>query len=126
MGTNDDNRLPLPYRQPSQIPEVQVIAKEPLEKQFVQYVEASFKNRSIHADVLFLSPGLDEHLVVRRQIVEGVLAVMKIDRLSQTLQKFHLTIFDRSAGVNNVKFEGMVLLRHVHAANRLISPCRVQ
>lgn len=42
---------------------------------------------------------------MRRQILEGVVAVMKINRMTLASQKFQLSIFDRSSGVNNVKFE---------------------
>ena len=103
---HDDTKLPLPYRQPGQVPEVQIIAKDALEKQFVQYIQGSFQNRNLRSDVIFLNPSLDEGLVVRRQVVEGVLAVMKVDRLSQAIQKFSLTVFDRSGGAQNVKFDG--------------------
>lgn len=105
-GASDDGHLPLPYRQPGQIPDVQVIAREPLETPFIQYIEGSFKQRGINTDVLFLGAGLDESLVMRRQIIEGVLGVMRVDRLGQTMQRFQLTVFDRSAGNNNVKFDG--------------------
>ena len=59
----------------------------------------------MRADVLFLGAGLDEELVIRRQIIEGVLALIKVDRLGLAVQRFHLTIFNRAGGAANVKFD---------------------
>lgn len=73
---------------------------------FVRYIESSFSQRGIRADMLFLGLGLTEEFVVRRQMVEGVVAIMKVDRLSQAVQRFHLTVFDRSQGGHNVKYDG--------------------
>jgi len=70
----------------------------------MQYVEQSFEARGIKADVLILSPKLAEAAVVRRQIIEGVHAVMKLERNVQYTNKFPLSIFDRSTP-SNVRFE---------------------
>lgn len=96
---------------------MQIVAREPLERPFVQYLEGSFQSRGLKADVLFLGPGLDESLVVRRQIIEGVLAVMRVDRLSPTTQRFQLTVFDRTAGGNNVKFDGKTICTLIECVN---------
>lgn len=44
--------------------------------------------------------------VVKRQIIEGVQAVVKIFRQSQVTGKIPLQVFDRRGGVDNVRFEG--------------------
>ena len=69
-------------------------------------VERAFEARGVKSDVLILSARLSEAAVVRRQIIEGVHAVMKLDRVSQMTQLFNLSIFNRSAGADNVSFEG--------------------
>lgn len=51
-----------------------------------------------------LSPRLSEAAVIRRQIIEGVLAVLKINRITQATQKYHLHVFDRAAGNNAVAY----------------------
>jgi len=51
-----------------------------------------------------LSPRLSEVAVIRRQIVEGGFAVLKLTRLTQATQKYQLHVFDRSAGDNAVTF----------------------
>jgi hypothetical protein len=70
----------------------------------MQYVEQSFEARGIKCDVLLLSPKLAESAVIRRQIIEGVHAVMKLERNVQYTNKFPLSIFDRSTP-SNVRFE---------------------
>jgi hypothetical protein len=54
---------------------------------------------------LLLSPRLSEAAVVRRQILEGVLAVSRITRINQQTAKIPLQIFDRRAGIENVRFD---------------------
>ena len=44
--------------------------------------------------------------MVKRQIIEGVQAVVKIFRQSQVTGKIPLQVFDRRGGVDNVRFEG--------------------
>lgn len=44
--------------------------------------------------------------MIKRQILEGVQAVVRIGRQSQVTGKIPLQVFDYSAGVDNVRFEG--------------------
>lgn len=44
--------------------------------------------------------------VVKRQILEGVQAVVKVFRQSQVTGKIPLQVFDRSGGVDNIRFDG--------------------
>lgn len=48
--------------------------------------------------------------VVKRQIIEGVQAVVKILRQSQLTGKIPLQVFDHSGGVDHVRYEGMTFL----------------
>lgn len=75
-------------------------------RNFVAYVEKSFRDRGLRCDFLLL-PRLPLAAVVRRQILEGVQAVVKMGRNSQATGKIPLQVFDRSEGANNVRFEGM-------------------
>ncbi|KAK3077269.1 hypothetical protein LTS18_010770, partial [Coniosporium uncinatum] len=72
---------------------------------FVAFVESSFKQRQIRCDVLLLSPRLNEAAVVKRQIIEGVQAVCKLDRMSQQTGQVTLQIFNRSEGADRVTFD---------------------
>jgi hypothetical protein len=48
--------------------------------------------------------------VVRRQILEGVLAIVRLDTTGLTKGKVSVQIFDRRGGANNVQFNGMYIL----------------
>ncbi|KAI9724252.1 MAG: hypothetical protein M1828_003676 [Chrysothrix sp. TS-e1954] len=103
-GDADDDP-PLPRRTGSQIPDVQILAKDEPDRAFLEYVEKSFETRGVRCDVLRLSPRLNESAVMRRQIIEGVLAVVKVNRMTIAMQKFQLDLFDRSGGSGDVKFQ---------------------
>lgn len=76
-----------------------------LNRTFVGYIEQSFRDRGLRCDVLQL-PRVSLVAVVKRQIIEGVQAVVKIFRQSQVTGKIPLQVFDRRAGADNVRFEG--------------------
>ncbi|KAF2835914.1 hypothetical protein M501DRAFT_1007738 [Patellaria atrata CBS 101060] len=99
-----EDDLPLPYRAPRDVPEVQLLVLDNLDRAFITYVEDILRGRDIHVDVLLLSPRLDEAAVVRRQILEGVLGVSKLTYKSQQTGKIPLQLFDRRAGADNVQF----------------------
>jgi hypothetical protein len=109
-GRRDEDDLPLPRRFPRDVPDVQIIAVEDISRDFIGYVESFFKKRGLRTDALFLSARLPEDAVMRRQIIEGVLAVIRLTRINQLTGKIPVRMFDRSAGAENVKFEGMVTL----------------
>ncbi|KAL1394058.1 putative arginine/serine-rich splicing factor [Phyllosticta capitalensis] len=121
--TEDD--LPLPRRQPRDVPDVQILVLQPQDvdrynsasdsqanevawlteiRSFIAWVERGFQDMGIRCDVLLLSPRLDEGAVVRRQILEGVHAVSRITRSCAVTGKIPLQVFNRSAG-SNVTFE---------------------
>jgi hypothetical protein len=74
-------------------------------RNFIAYVENAFKDRALRCDVLLLSPRLSEAAVIRRQVLEGVLAVVRLTRENQATGKLSLQLFDRREGADNVKFE---------------------
>ena len=69
------------------------------------YIEKSFRDRGLRVAVLMM-PNVSYQAVVKRQILEGVQAIVKLNRAAQTTGKISLQVFDRSGGVNNVRFEG--------------------
>lgn len=77
---------------------------------FVAYIQQSFRDRGLRCDVLQL-PRVSLAAVVKRQMVEGVQAVVKIFRKSQNTGKIPLQVFNRSMGVNNIQFDGNSLPR---------------
>lgn len=94
-------------RAPHDVPEVQIIAVDSLDRAFLTYAENNFRDRGVKCDVLILSPRLSEAAVVRRQILEGVLGVVILNRKHEATGRFPLQLFDRSSGADRVKFERM-------------------
>lgn len=82
-----------------------LVLDEGLPRDFIRWVETTFKNASLRIDVLILSPRLNEYAVVRRQIMEGVLAIVRLNNSSVARQKINVQLFDRRAGNDNVKFD---------------------
>ncbi|KAL4800417.1 hypothetical protein BDV19DRAFT_69619 [Aspergillus venezuelensis] len=104
-GTYDsDADLPVPRRAPRDVPDVQILVLEELDRQFIFHVESSFRNRGLRVDVLVLGPRIPLDAAVKRQISEGVLAVVRLSRPSQISRKIPLQVFDRSSGPGNVQF----------------------
>ncbi|KAF2018377.1 hypothetical protein BU24DRAFT_169593 [Aaosphaeria arxii CBS 175.79] len=102
---NYDDDLPLPHRDPQQVPDVQVlVVNEGLHRDFIRWVEDAFRKQNLRIDVLILSPRLSEAAVVRRQIIEGVLAIVKLDTSAMTKGKINIQIFDRRGGSGSVQF----------------------
>lgn len=69
-------------------------------------MENAFRNRGLRVDVLVLGPRIPLGAAVHRQYVEGVLAVVRLSRSNQFSRKVPLQLFDRSAGLENVRFTG--------------------
>lgn len=69
-------------------------------------VENAFRDRGLRCDVLILSPRIRLSAVVRRQVMEGVLAIVRISKVNQYSGKIPLQIFDRTGGMGNVRFNG--------------------
>ena len=74
---------------------------------FVAYIEKTFRDRGISCST-FPLPRVSLVAVIKRQILEGVQAVVKILRQSQVTGKIPLQVFDYSAGVDNVRYEGNI------------------
>jgi len=73
---------------------------------FIRYVEDTFRTQNLRVNVLIMSPRLSEAAVVRRQIVEGVLAIVRLDAGSLAKGNVNVQIFDRRLGAGNVQFNG--------------------
>ena len=53
-----------------------------------------------------MSPRLPEAAVVRRQIIEGVLAIVRLDTGVLTKGKVNVQVFDRRGGAGNIQLNG--------------------
>lgn len=70
-------------------------------------MEKAFHDRDVRSDVFFLNPRLDLAAVIRRQILEGVQAVSRLTRQTQSSGKIPMQVFDRRGGAGNVRYDGM-------------------
>ncbi|CAI7582534.1 unnamed protein product [Penicillium crustosum] len=96
--------LPVPRRAQRDVPDVQILVLEELDRNFVLHVENAFRNRGLRVDVLVLGPRIPLGAAVHRQFIEGVLAVVRLSRPNQVSRKIPLQLFDRTAGLDNVRF----------------------
>ncbi|KAF2501007.1 hypothetical protein BU16DRAFT_522065 [Lophium mytilinum] len=116
-----EDNLPLPRRALHEIPDIQVIVVDDLVRDFIAWVEGAFHREGLRCNVLLLSPRLSEEAVIRRQILEGVQAVSKLDRRSLETSKIPLTIFDRRGGENNIRYEEYADLEPSTAAKLVVN-----
>ncbi|KFZ06829.1 hypothetical protein V501_07036 [Pseudogymnoascus sp. VKM F-4519 (FW-2642)] len=102
---DEDAALGIPRRDARDVPEVQIILLEELDRNFISWVEAEIRGRGLKSEVMFLSARLPVDVVVRRQIMEGVLAVVKLTHKAQQTSRIPLQVFDRTRGADNVRFD---------------------
>lgn len=112
--------LPLPRRAPRDVPDVQLLVIEDVGHQLVNYVEQGFRAKGLTAQTTWLNPRLTLAAVVKRQIIEGVQAVVKLTRTMQYSTKIPLQVFDRTPGTTNVNFNEYVELDISIAADIII------
>lgn len=108
-GYDEEATLPLPRRDPREVPDVQLLILEPSVAQgFINWIEQGFRSKGLRASTIWLSPRLPLAGVVKRQIIEGVQAVVKLSQAAQYNSKIPLQVFDRSSGASNVNFNEYV------------------
>ncbi|OJJ51975.1 hypothetical protein ASPSYDRAFT_63068 [Aspergillus sydowii CBS 593.65] len=82
---DSDANLPIPRWAPREVPDVQILVIEELDRNFVYHVETRFWNRGLRVDVLALGSQISLDAAVKRQASEGVLAVIRLSRPTQLL-----------------------------------------
>lgn len=105
---HQDKELDLPRRYGAEVPDIQIILQQEVNRDFVGWVEHAFKEKGLRPEVMFLHPRFPKDQVIQRQAAEGVHAVVELDMRAQTLGKVPVQVFDRSAGSHNVRFDQYV------------------
>ncbi|KAK5957671.1 nuclear polyadenylated RNA-binding protein 3 [Knufia fluminis] len=106
---DDEASLPYPRRDPRYVPDLQIIVLDGSTSQaFVNWVEDGFKRKGLQVGTTWLNQRTPLSAVVKRQIVEGVQAVVKLASHHQARSKVPLQVFDRSHGTSNVTFNEYV------------------
>ncbi len=109
QGYDEDAALPIPRREPQDIPDVQLLILDPsVAPPFINWVEQTFRSKGLRASTIWLNPRLPLQSVIKRQIIEGVQAIVKLIQNNQFNSKVPLQVFDRSAGASNVNFNEYV------------------
>ncbi|CAJ2509591.1 Uu.00g146170.m01.CDS01 [Anthostomella pinea] len=99
-----DMDLDMPRRYGGDIPDVQFLLLQEVEREFVSWAEQAFINQGLKVLVMFLNPQFPREAVIQRQVVEGVHAVVELDIRAQQLGMVSFQVFDRSAG-HNVRYD---------------------
>lgn len=73
-------------------------------RNFIWWVEQAFRQRGLTCDMLFLNPRLQLSAVVKRQVLEGVHAVVFLNRQMQAASQISIQVFDRR-GEGEAKFD---------------------
>ncbi|KAI0160146.1 hypothetical protein GGR57DRAFT_408402 [Xylariaceae sp. FL1272] len=97
--------LGLPRRYGGDIPDVQFLLLQEVERDFVSWAEKAFTSQGLRVQVMFLNPQFPRDAVLRQFVVEGVHAVAELNYHAQQSGKIPLQVFDRSAGHDNVRYE---------------------
>ena len=100
----DADRLDIPRRYGSDIPDVQLLLLQEVDREFVAWVQRAFHDRGLKTDVMFLNPRFPRDALVQRQVIEGVHAIVDLDYAAQAQSKLSIQVFIRS-GNSNVRFE---------------------
>jgi hypothetical protein len=82
------------------------------------------RGRGIKVEVMFLNPRFPLQAIIRRQILEGVHGVTKLDMRCQQSAKIPLQVFDRQGGANNVRFDEYQDLDPKIAAELILRPSK--
>ncbi|KAJ6790403.1 hypothetical protein PWT90_10464 [Aphanocladium album] len=105
---HQDKEIDLPRRYGAEVPDIQIILQQEVNRDFVGWVEQAFREKGLRPEVMFLHPRFPKDQVIQRQAAEGVHAVVELDMRAQNLGKIPVQVFDRSAGSNNVRFDQYV------------------
>ncbi|KAL7619440.1 nuclear polyadenylated RNA-binding protein 3 [Parahypoxylon ruwenzoriense] len=97
--------LDIPRRYGGDIPDVQFLLLQEVERGFVSWAERAFVNQGLKVHVIFLNPHFPRDAVIQRQVMEGVHAVVELDFRAQQSGSISLQVFDRSAGRDNVRYD---------------------
>ncbi|KAG0165144.1 hypothetical protein DFQ28_009496 [Apophysomyces sp. BC1034] len=95
-----------PRRYGKDVPIVQVITRSDVNRSFVEYIENVFKSRSIHIQSLSLPYGRPSRdVVVKEMILEGVKAIVIVEREHEAQSKVYLQVFAPNDEAGNVRFD---------------------
>ncbi|TDZ49939.1 putative RNA-binding protein [Colletotrichum trifolii] len=99
-GHASEDRLDIPRRHGNDVPDVQMLLLQEVGADFVGWVEREFTKCGLKVAVMFFNPTFSRDAIVQRQVVEGVHAIVDLDKQAHQTGKISLRVFDRSSGVS--------------------------
>ncbi|EGX96657.1 arginine/serine-rich splicing factor, putative [Cordyceps militaris CM01] len=103
-----DKQIDLPRRYGAEVPDVQIITPQEVNREFTKWVEHIFNTKGLRTEVMILHSQFPKDQVIQRQAAEGVHAVVELDMRAQDSGMIPVQVFDRSGGSNNVRFDQYV------------------
>ncbi|KAI8963591.1 hypothetical protein F5Y11DRAFT_144514 [Daldinia sp. FL1419] len=100
-----DVDLDIPRRYGGDIPDVQFLLLQEVERDFISWIERAFLSQGLRVQVMFFNPHFPREAVIQRQVMEGVHAVVELDYRAQQTGLVSLQVFNRSGGHDNVKYD---------------------
>ncbi|RIA82920.1 hypothetical protein C1645_787390 [Glomus cerebriforme] len=100
-----NEEFPLPRRQGNDVPECQIIVLEEVERNFLWQVEKAFREASSTVHILHLSRKFHPQSVIRQMVIEGVHAVVFIEKHLALNGRVNMQIFDQTRSRDNVKYD---------------------
>nr|CAG8632441.1 2805_t:CDS:2 [Entrophospora candida] len=119
-----NDEFPLPRRQGNAVPECQIIVLEEVDRNYLWQAENAFREANISVHTLHLSRKLQIQAVVRQMIVEGVHAVVFLERALIMNGRVNMQIFEHQRSQDNVKYDEYNNIR-IEDAVGLLSRARV-
>ncbi|KAI9319758.1 hypothetical protein BX666DRAFT_1322282 [Dichotomocladium elegans] len=104
----ENQHNPISRRFGEEVPTVQTIATSDADHSFVRHIENVFRTSGILIHTLFIQPDLaTRESLIKKMIVEGVRAVLLVERDSDVLGTIQLQVFDRSTETEapNVRYD---------------------
>ncbi|KAI1455101.1 hypothetical protein F4805DRAFT_460035 [Annulohypoxylon moriforme] len=123
--------LDIPRRYGGDIPDVQFLVIQEVDRDFVSWVEHSFLDLGLKVKVMFLHSNISREAVIQRQVMEGVYAVVELDYQAQRSGNVSLQVFNRSNGRDNIRYDQYrdltptIAAQLVHRAKSQVPPAPV-
>ncbi|KAL1899240.1 nuclear polyadenylated RNA-binding protein 3 [Sporothrix stenoceras] len=97
----------LKTRYGSDVPDVQLLVAQGLDREFIKWVQVPFHERGLKTDVILLTPHTPPRdSIIQVHVLEGVTAVVDLDTRSQANGTIPVQVFNRLGGVSNIRFDG--------------------
>lgn len=103
----------IPSRQGNEVPTVQIVAWDNVAYGFTDYIERVFSSNQIRASSITLPYSKNSREeIVKQMILEGVKAIVMIDRHNETQSKVYLQVFAPAEHGQGVRYDGKSKMMH--------------